>query len=226
MENDIVTAFAASLPERVTILEKAVKSILPQVDAIQVVLNNFLSVPDFLQHPKINVLHHDNSMEDGSRFIGIEEAVPGFTLVFDDDIIYPQDYVSTLMEKARGRAVMVTPMGKILAPRPIKSYYGNILKSFKTFSEVKEDALVEVPGACGVLWDNTIVKVRSRDMLIPNSDICLAKFCKDNGVQPIVIAHSADWLTNIWNEVKGAPSIYGKYRRYDGVLTQFVNDNL
>lgn len=221
-----ISAFTASMPQRAAILKKAIASILPQVDTMQVVLNNFPDTPDWLRDPKITVIHSDNRLEDGSRFIGIEGAPPGYTLVFDDDIIYPPDYLATLITKAVDRAVMVTPMGKILAPRPITSYYRGILKAFRTFEEVSEDARVEVPGACGILWDNRIVKVSESDMLIPNSDICLAKVCRDNGVIPMVVAHRADWLKSIWHEVKKAPSIYGKYRNNDGVLTQFVNENL
>lgn len=226
MENELVTAFTASLPQRVLILEKAITSILPQVDFMQVVLNNYTYTPNFLHDQKITVIHSDNRLEDGSRFIRIERAAPGYTLVFDDDIIYPPDYVQTLISKAAGREVMVTPMGKILAPRPVKSYYGNILKAFRTFAKVEEDSLVEVPGACGVLWDNRLVHVQESDMLIPNSDICLAKFCKDYAVKPIVVAHGAEWLKNIWHEAMNAPSIYGKYRKNDTLLTDFVNRHI
>lgn len=227
MENrETISAFTATLPERAHIMVLAVESILPQVDRVQVVLNNFDHTPDFLNHEKITVIHSDNRLEDGSRFIGIENAPPGFTLVFDDDIIYPPDYVQTLISKAKDRAVMVTPMGKILFSRPVRSYYGDIVKSYRTFERVKKDAEVEVPGACGILWDNRIVNVSEADMLIPNSDLCLAKVCRDNEYKPIVIAHDAEWLKNIWPQAKGAPSIYGKYRRNDNILTEFVNKHL
>lgn len=217
-----VTGFTASMPERVKILEHAVKTILPQVDAIQIVLNNFRKVPDFCRHEKINFRHHDNSLEDGSRFIQIEDAPPGYTLVFDDDIIYPSDYVQVLKSKLQIYD-MVCPMGKIMKPLPLNSYYTDILKSYKTFDDVDQDYEVDVPGACGIMWDNRKVKVTQDIIKSPNSDVCLGIFCKQNNIKPVVIAHKADWLKNIFYQVKDAPSIYGKYRRNDKAITDFFN---
>lgn len=224
----MISAYTASLPTRVSILEKAVKSMLPQVDRIQIVLNNYTHVPDFCRHEKITAFIGTNKLEDGERFRKIEHAPPGYTIVFDDDIIYPADYVKTLIKKVEdyGR-VMVCPMGKIMKVIPVYSYYKGILKSFKTFSDVPEDTVVDVPGCCGILWDNQDVKVKESDILIPNSDICMAKFCKDNNVKPVVVAHKADWLTNLWGQMpKDTPSIYGKYKNNDQRLTDFINENL
>jgi hypothetical protein len=226
MENmgDKVYAFTATLPGREVLLFQALRSILPQVDTVQVVLNNFAQVPSELIHPKITVKHHDNRLEDGSRFLGIENAPKGRVFVFDDDIIYPPDYVSWLVNaNGMNRKSMVCPMGKILHPRPIKSYYKDC-KYIKAFCDVLYDVRVDVPGACGILWNNQEIKVHESDMLIPNSDLCLAKVCKDQEADAIVVAHKADWLTNLWTgEVTKQPSIYGKYRRNDEIQTDFVN---
>jgi hypothetical protein len=222
MDNKI-SAFTASLPGRVKILEKAVASILPQVDSMQVVLNNYKTVPKFLHHPKIKVVHSDNRYQDGSRFIDIDLAPPGFVLVFDDDVIYPKDYVKVLSEQC-GFNRMVTPMGKIMRARPISSYYKDIYLAFRAFEEVKDTYLVDVPGCCGILWHNRDIKVTIKDLPIPNSDVCLAKFCKENNILATVIPHKADWLKSIWHEVpKNTQSIYGTYRHNDQILTDFIN---
>lgn len=225
-----ISAFTATLPGREKILERAVASILPQVDFIQVVMNNCSLDAMYkianLNTPKITVVPNDNSLEDGSRFIGIEHAEPGYTLVFDDDIIYPPDYVQRLVSAilSYGKNVMVAPMGKVMNKRPVDSYYKGVFRNYKTFDWIPHNSVVQIPGACGVMWDNRRVKVKQEHMLIPNSDICLGKFCKENNVTPIVIAHKADWLTNIWPEAeKGAVNIYGKYKNNDKVLTDFVN---
>jgi hypothetical protein len=216
-----ITGFTASMPERVKILEHSVKSILPQVDRMRVVLNNFRKIPQFCYHEKITVIPHDNKLEDGSRFIFIENALPGYSLVFDDDIIYPSDYVKVLKSKLE-KYDMVCPMGKIMKPFPLTSYYDGVLKSYKTFEEVDQDYEVDVPGACGIMWDNRKVKVNQDIIKSPNSDVCLAVFCRQNNIKPVVIAHKADWMKNIFYQVK-APSIYGKYRKNDKVITDFLN---
>src|SRR5690606_34600901 len=115
----MIHAFACSIPQRENILRIAVASIVPQVDTMQVVLNNYDSTPEFLNHGKIKVLHSDNSLEDGSRFIGIGEVTRGYILMFDDDILYPKEYVQTMIHycgqqtRNLGKPVMVTPMGKV-----------------------------------------------------------------------------------------------------------------
>lgn len=222
----MISAFTASLPQRINILKKAVYSMLPQVDRMQVVLNHMDFVPGFLEHPKITVKFSDNRYFDGSRFIDIDDAPEGYVIVFDDDIIYPSDYVETLISHVQPE-MMVAPMGKILKPRPITSYYKDISLSLRTFDEVKAKQVVDVPGACGILWHNTEVKVSINDFPIPNSDVCLARFCKDNKVAPVVIPHTADWLKSIWHEApKNAPSIYGTYRNNDKIITDFINEYL
>lgn len=223
-------AYTATLPDRVSTLERSVNSILPQVDKMQVVLNNYKTVPKFLINPKITVVHHDNSMEDGSRFINIQSN--GYTLVFDDDIEYHSNYVSYLkqclthLQDFHRKPVIVGPMGKVLNPRPVKSYYKDIERRYKTFEDIDHHYVVDVIGACGVMWDSN-TKVTQDIILTPNSDLCLAKFAKDNDILQIVVAHKATWLKNLMpNLPKDTLSIFGKYRNNDAELTKFVNTYL
>lgn len=225
----MINAFTASLPDRFKTLEKSVKSILPQVDTMQVVLNNYKSVPKFLEHEKITVVRHDNSLEDGSRFINIERE-SGYTLVFDDDILYPSNYVERMIEcieyltHFHDQEVIVGPMGKVLKPRPIRSYYQNIDRSYKTFSEVNHHYVVDVIGACGIMWNAEKVKITQDIIQTPNSDLCVAKFAKENNVLQICVAHKAGWLINLMTELSvQTPSIFRKYRHKDEKLTEFVN---
>jgi hypothetical protein len=222
-----VNAFTATLPGRAGIAQSAIASIMPQCDNMQIVLNGFPSSVSGFPYDggeTIQIVRHDNSLQDGSRFIGMEDCPPGYVLVFDDDIRYPPDYVETLIEAHKKYGGIICPMGKILKPRPITSYYKDILLSLRTFDNVPADTPVQVPGMCGALWHNSEVKLSTKDMMIPNSDLCVAKYAKDNGIRSIVIKHSADWLTNLWTgEVTKQPSIYGKYRRNDEIQTDFVN---
>lgn len=225
----MINAFTASLPDRVHTLEKAVKSILPQVDSMQVVLNNYDHVPYFLINDKIKIVRHDNSLEDGSRFINIGQA-SGYILVFDDDIEYPKNYVQYLKQccndltNFHGVPVIVGPMGKVLNPRPVKSYYKDIERRYKTFSDIDHHYICDVVGACGVLWNSDHVKITDGIAQTPNGDLCIAKFARENGILQIVVAHKADWLKNLMPELpKDTLSIFGKYRNNDEKLTEFVN---
>jgi hypothetical protein len=230
----MISAFTATIPQRVRTLKKSIASILPQVDSIQVVLNNFNYLPNFLKRDKITCVFSNNKLEDGSRFKNIQKAKE-FVLVFDDDIEYPGDYVSTmrmhhkaLAEREYNPPVIVAPMGKVLKPRPIAHYYQDIEKNYKTFSEIDDYHLVDVPGACGILWSMQDVKI-TEDIVTPDihhSDICVAKFAKQNGIQCYVVPHASNWLKNLMPEIPQSPTIFGKYRRNDSKLTDFVNKYL
>lgn len=220
----MTSAFTATIPQRVKTFKKSIESLLPQVDSIQVVLNNFKTVPEFLKHSKITCVFSDNSLEDGSRFKNIQNA-RGYVLVFDDDIQYPKDYVSTMITYCDFLKAIVAPMGKVLKPRPIAHYYQDIETSYKTFSEVDYYYRVDVPGACGILWNTEYVKI-TEGIITPeihHSDICVGKFAKENGILCYVVPHSAHWLKNLMPEIPSSPTIFGKYRRNDKELTEFVN---
>lgn len=235
MSNPKIYAFMATLPGRAGIAKKALASIIWQVEQVQVVLNNFKihqrrefddSLPVTWLN-KVTVIQHNNALADGSRFLNVDKCPPGYVLVFDDDIIYPPDYVATLIEAHKKYGGFVTCMGKILKARPIRSYYKDVFVSLKAFAPVVSDTPVQIPGACGILWHNSEVKVSTKDMLIPNSDLCLAKYAKDNGIRCMVVKHSATWLTNLWTgEVTREESIYGRYKKNDAIQTDFVNKYL
>lgn len=221
-----VRAYTATIPQREKTLQISIASMLPQVDSIQVVLNNFKHVPAFLKHEKITCVFGDNSLEDGSRFKNI--ATEGYVIVFDDDIEYPSDYVETMIIHCNRMNGIVAPMGKILKPRPIEHYYKDIKETYKTFQEVAGYHRVDVPGACGILWNADKVKI-TEDIItkeVHHSDICVGVFAKQNNIPCFVVPHAADWLKNLLPMVPKSPTIFGKYRNNDNILTDFVNKHL
>lgn len=228
----------ATLPDRIGTLRKSLLSLAPQVDSIQVVVNN-MKVKDLFRRwslfrdyntfagVPLTVIEHDNSLEDGSRFIGADKK-KGYCLVCDDDIVYPKDFVSKMIETYCSQSMgFLTVMGKNLKPRPIQSYYQGWKENYRTFDEVKQLVRVDVPGACGILWHTDIVNVHENVMKIPNSDVCLGVHAAKVGVSCYVIPHKADWLTNLMPELpKDTLSIFGKYRRNDKIQTDFINAHL
>ena len=98
----MINLYMATLPDRLDTLYKSLRSIAPQVDTIQIVLNNidkwdlyrffnpFLPLIEYntFMGKSLTVIEHDNSLRDGSRFIGADKK-PGYCLVCDDDIEYP-----------------------------------------------------------------------------------------------------------------------------------------
>jgi|SRR5688500_15323519 len=223
---DKVNLYMASLPDRRHTLMKSIRSLIDQVGTVQIAVNYEL---DPLQNnltnhiQKIKFIQHDNSLQDGARFINAH-AKPGYCLVCDDDIVYPPDFVETMINWHTAVGGFVTVMGKVLKPRPLESYYKGWAQNFRTFDKIDQLQRVDIPGCCGILWHTKEVIVNDKDMDIPNSDVCVGIAARMSDVPCHVVPHSADWLTNLMPELpKDTLSIFGKYRKNDKIQTDYIN---
>ena len=212
--------------QRQATLKIMLASLLPQVDRAHVNVNGYGpgTLPDFLEHKKIWVTHHDNSIEDRAKFYNAERN-DGLTLIVDDDIEYPPDFVEYMTRKHELHGGIVTIMGKILKPRPIKSYFKDEIIHYKTFEAVTEDVIVEIPGMCGALY-GLEVQFHVEDAKIHNSDIAVGVYARKRGLVCTVVAHPANYVKNLMPMVSDSPSMFGKYCKDDGALTEYVNEHL
>lgn len=229
----------ATLPDRIGTLKKSLDSLIDQVDTVQIVVNGFsrwmlyesfnpfMPLVEWTKYrgKPLQVVEHDNSLQDGSRFINADRK-PGYCFVCDDDILYPPDFVEKMIATydVSPDITFLAPMGKILKPRPLTSYYKGWAKNYKTFEEVKELTRVDIPGCCGILWHTDRVKVNQTDMNVPNSDVCIGVLAKHRGLGCYVIPHAADWLKDLMVELpKGTMDIYNRYKKNDSLQTEYIN---
>lgn len=110
----MIVANLATFPPRANNLDLVIRSILPQVDLLNVVLNEYGSVPHSLRHERINAYVPDENLLDLGKFH--PRLPPGARHVFtiDDDILYPPDYVRMSLS-------MMT------ADRMIHGYHGRLM---------------------------------------------------------------------------------------------------
>lgn len=92
-----VFAGMASFGQRSHVLEQAVSSLIDQVDRLGVYLNGYSEVPDFLDHPKIEVVRSEDhgDIRDNGKFFFLDRGFRYYAAV-DDDIQYPSDYIARL----------------------------------------------------------------------------------------------------------------------------------
>ncbi|MDX6512473.1 MAG: hypothetical protein QOE36_1977, partial [Gaiellaceae bacterium] len=112
-----VFASLATIPARERGLQQVVESLLPQVDALGVYLNEYDRVPPFLEREKIVVARSQDSgiRGDAGKFFWAG-TTSGYQLVCDDDLAYPEDYVDRLVEgiERYGRRAVVGFHGCLL----------------------------------------------------------------------------------------------------------------
>ena len=90
----MIRAHLATFPPRRRLLRKTCDAILPQVDHLFVVLNDYDEVPGFLaKNPKVTAIIPDRDVKDAGKF-WFTPAPDDIVFTIDDDIGDPTDYVT------------------------------------------------------------------------------------------------------------------------------------
>ena len=103
----------ASFPIRIDQLREAFDSIIGQVDHLFVYLNGYQSTPKFLCRSDVTAIHESHGdLRELGKFVGLS-GQPGYHLTLDDDIVYPPDYVETMLIEVErlGRRALVGTHG-------------------------------------------------------------------------------------------------------------------
>lgn len=225
-----IIAGMASIPNRRESLRKVVSSILDQVDELHVYLNGYGSVPVFLQHKKITVYRsqdHDGDLGDAGKFYACEKA-KDFFLTIDDDLIYPPDYVATLINHIElyQRRCVVSVHGRILNDAPIESYYkGGARKVYRCLKEMEGNRWVNIVGTGVLAYHVSTLQVKRSDFKAPNmADIWFSKLANDQQVPLLVIGHQKGWIEHHESIVMENTIAYHHRHHGDELQTKIVNE--
>jgi len=226
-QKDKVIASMATMPCRVNSLFETVNSLLPQVTELHVYLNEFDNVPAFLNNPKIKVYRSQDEVGDlgdvGKFYTAAK--IKGYHFTVDDDLIYPADYVSTLIEQIEkhNRKYIVGLHGRIFDKFPIKSYYYDHEQAFSCLRSVLSNVFVHVTGtgACAYHTDTFNISVdcfKTMNM----SDIWFSKKANDDNISLLVLKHERGWIRES-KKYNRAETIYNNCNRIDTVQTDIMN---
>jgi hypothetical protein len=187
----------ASLPERVDSLERTVKSILPQVNFVKVMLNGHTEVPKFLlNNPRISYVLMNNEFADSAKFLSVEDY-SGYVFTLDDDLVVPNWYCDYMIEGVKKYNAIVSLHGRTMRPKPVHSYYHGFQKVYACLSQVNEDVKVDVVGTGIMCFHTDIYTISPSDCPIPNmADVWNAKKAKELNVDLWVLKHEKDTLVH------------------------------
>lgn len=204
----MVTAQIASIPDRERLLKKVVDSLLPQVDQLNIMLNNYPKTPSFCNKPKVNHYHLDNSKGDAAKFYGLKN-IEGYIFTCDDDLIYPPDYVElTIKElKKHGNRVILSHHGRQMPPKPVNNSYTDRIAAFHWNVGQLHCVELDIGGTGVMAWHSDMFLPDMDEITIKNmADIWVAKFSKEQGVKIMLCPHPDDWIqylhpeNTIWDE--------------------------
>lgn len=189
----------ASISSREESLRRVVASLLPQIERLNVYLNDYGRVPAFLQHPKIVVARSQDhgDIGDAGKFFWLG-ADTKYYLTCDDDIVYPPDYVNrtvTTIERY-GRRAVIGWHGSILAESFRDYYEDRRILSF--YVNLEHDTPVHILGTGTIGFHPSTIRLALADFKVPNmADVWFGLKGQEQTVPFIVRAHRAGELVPV-----------------------------
>lgn len=224
----MIVANLASFPPREAQLRGAVAALAPQVDRLNVVLNEYAAVPAWLgDYPQAVPLIPEVDTKDTGKFLprADDDAI---VLTVDDDIAYPPDYVARTLDAFRALqsdAVVGGYHGSIYRParflpsprlRRILRFRPDYIVSSRRVLHFEE--ALDTPTIVDQLGTGVMV-MRGADMppfarmrdARRFADIRMARWCHERGLTMVCLPRPAGWL----RPVEVASSIYEDFTRHN-----------
>lgn len=212
----MIHANLATLPERAELLSQVYDSIKYQVD-----------------YACINMgVVSETNMGDGEKFLKVSEQ-NGYIFTMDDDLIYPPDYVQTMIDhiERHKRKSIITLHGRTFGTLPIESYYRCKKNGYHWDYYQPEDVRVDSGGSGVMAWHSDTIKINYDDIKHPNmADVWMSVFARRANV-PIICVKKDASQSDGWIKYIGPPedhdnpkTIYSKHFNNDELITEVYND--
>lgn len=228
----LVDIYMASLWRQGHII-KTVNSLLKneEVATITISCNNYTQdqweyVTTELKNPKIIFHRTNNEKKSNEKLKYIGEGKNYYVCLADDDLIYPSDYLDTLIKGCEKYNAMVSMHGRILLKGIVDSYYKQVKNVFSHSGQVEKDVEVDIASNCGSLFKRDFYDDLNTwyDLCgnIPMDDLYVNYFAKKKGIKRVVLAHSIGYLKH----KKKHPDdryVFTEYRDNDKIQTEFYN---
>lgn len=222
----------ATMPPRTPALADSIPSLIDQCDVLNIYLNDFETIPEVLNHPKINILRsqdHLGDIGDVGKFYPCDTWSEGYIFTVDDKIIYPKNYAIEQIAAIEryGRKAVVSCHGRLMKPNCF-SYYNDFAKFFCVYSNVLEDVFVHELGTGVMAFHHSAVKV-NLDMFpaINMTDIYFSIALQKQNIPIVVRKHfRGDFrVSKKHDDSYSIHSTFNKNKR-DEFQTKVVNDFL
>jgi glycosyltransferase involved in cell wall biosynthesis len=202
-------------------LIRTVNSLYHQCDIINIFLNNYEDIPVELYDNKINLVITDNEFGDAYKFFELENS-NGYYFTADDDLIYSENYVSTMIEniEKHNRKKIITVHGRFYDKFPIKSYYNDATKVYHFGENLEHDVLVNFGGTGVMAFHTDLFKINKDYFEYPNmADVWIGALAKNLTIPILCVKHTQNFVI----QQKIEDSIYAKHVKDDSLQTKITN---
>ena len=194
-------ALIVSIPERAVALRHVLACISPQVDEIRLMLNGYQQAPEDLRtYANISKICTSAEGEPGAcgawTLLGPDDM--GYVFLLDDDIVYPSDYVETLIgriERYRRKAAVAVHGMDYQRP------YTDCIKNRVVYHFMEShsvDSIVHCGGTGTLAFHTQTIRPKVDDFPMPNiRDLWFAILAMRKNVPIVCVARRQYWLQQI-----------------------------
>lgn len=219
----LVVAGMATMPSRLESFELAINSILPQVDRLFLFLDRF-ETPYVSADPRVVVLTSDifGDLRANGKLMGLSMAGPdAYYFCVDDDIIYPPDYVRTMLGylSEHDNSAVAAVHSSIL--KPDLTNYVKDRFIYHRSGKLDRATEVHVAGTCTTAFHTGILEFDVREWETTNKvDLNFALECSRRRIAIHSIPRERGWIKCI--DEHQPDSIYAGLRNNDTVQTELA----
>ncbi|MEJ8673530.1 glycosyltransferase family 2 protein [Chromobacterium amazonense] len=219
-----------SIPKREESLKKTILSIHKQCDQINLYLDGYTSIPDWLEKYNFNITLSKDlpGLRDNGKFLPLDKVEKdSYYLTIDDDIIYPPDYVNSMIEwiEKFNRKCVIGVHGVILKNNPT-GYFSDRRIVYKFTSELEEARAVNLLGTGTLAFHTSTIKdISLKDFNLPGmADLYFGIACKMREIPSIAIPRHENWLSEI--ESEAGETLYHEFKNNDDAQSKLITRNV
>ncbi len=221
-----ITVGIASIKSREDSLEKTVNSLIHQADKLHVYLNDYDTVPEFLQkNDKITFylgkIYKDRG--DTGKYFALDKVEEGYYFSCDDDLVYPDDYVEKTVDylHSMNNSVIATYHGALLKTGMLTNYYRD--RKQVHYAHFQRMPIPVHIGGTGVMafyvktFKPDIKKFRYPNM----ADIWVGIQAQEKQIPIVCAPRPMKWIKA--EDIPQSETIYGSKSNHD-IQTKVLND--
>jgi hypothetical protein len=189
----MITANLATIKSRKDTLQQVIDSLKNQVDVVRVYANDYL--PDV----KDAQVFTGCDYTDNSKFFWLPKS-RGIYLSCDDDLIYPPDYVETIIKGMwKYPGCWITFHGRKLLGYGLDYYRGHMV--YQCLKDVKGDYELDIPGTGVSAFHTDDFKFDMQEWKHQRmSDIMAGQEIAKRRKKIICLGHEAGWIQHLENK--------------------------
>lgn len=230
-----VIAGVATIPSREVPFRRMLASVAPQVDQLHIYLSGHVG---YLKGLPENCHQHKppgDPYGDAGKFycVNREEFNDGsfglmddaYYLTFDDDLLYPPDYVETMIEGIEfyRRKAVISFHGRNFGRFPIQNYYRAAIRRYYCLRRLAHDVPVHVLGTGCMGFHTSALKLSMEDFPSKNmADVHMAVALRRQGTGAICLKHAANWIQHL--PIEHVSSIYNLHKDDCAEQTRRINE--